>query len=196
MATQAPITKRERLLQSALVLFGENGIHNTSTASIAKHAGVANGTLFHHFDNKKTLIEALYISIKHDLSKYVLLTQADQALPIKQQAQCLWNLSIDWGIKNPAALVFCQQVTAENLLALPLRLAAMKQELAILENMLIAGQAQGKIANYPMDLMLEQCQSQVITSGLFFINNNALSADQLYRQSAFDMFWQAIAIHE
>lgn len=196
MTTKKITTKREKLLQSALLLFGENGIHNTSTASIAKHAGVANGTLFHHFDNKKTLIEALYISIKHELSQCVLLTEENQTLPIIQQAQCLWDLSIDWGIKNPSALIFCQQVTAENLLPLSLRLAAMKQELSILETMITTGQAQGKIANYPIDLMLEQCQSQVITSGLFFINNSVLNSDSSYRKSAFDMFWRAIAIHE
>lgn len=189
-------TKRDKLLNSALVLFSENGIHSSSTASIAKHAGVANGTLFHHFENKQTLIESLYVSIKHELSQSVLLTPEHQALSIKQQAQLLWNMSIDWGVNNPAAFIFCQQVTAENILPLSLRLAAMKQELSILETMIIAGQQQDYIAKYPMDLMLEQCQSQIIGSGLFFINNPLISSDIIYRQSAFDMFWRAITTDE
>ncbi len=196
MAVIQTISKREKLLHSALVLFGENGIHNTSTASIAKHAGVANGTLFHHFDSKQTLIEALYISIKHDLSQCILLTRDTQALPIKEQAKLLWDLSIDWGIKNPSSLIFCQKVSAENVLPLSLRLAAMKQELSILETIITTGQTQGVVANYPMDLMLEQCKSQIITSGLFFINNSLLYSDNVYKQSAFDMFWRAIAIND
>lgn len=196
MVNNKPLSKREQLLQSALTLFAEQGIHNTSTSSIAKHAKVANGTLFHHFENKQSLVQALYISIKQELSQCVILTEESKTLPIKQQAQCLWNLSIDWGIKNSSALIFCQQVATGNVLPRSLRLTAMKQELTILESMILVGQEQGVIANYPLDLILEQCQSQIITSGLFFINNSLVNEDSIYRQSAFDMFWQAIAVNE
>ncbi|MBW2185312.1 MAG: helix-turn-helix transcriptional regulator, partial [Deltaproteobacteria bacterium] len=42
------IEKRKQILGSALELFAEQGFRGTSTAEIAKHAGVATGTLFHH----------------------------------------------------------------------------------------------------------------------------------------------------
>lgn len=49
-----PMTdKRQAILETALRLFVDQGFHGTSTASIAKQAGVATGTLFHHFPTKK-----------------------------------------------------------------------------------------------------------------------------------------------
>ena len=188
------VSKRDKLLVSALTLFGSQGIHSTSTASIAKHAGVANGTLFHHFDNKLALVEALYISIKQTLSQSAVLSQDMQSMPIKQQANALWDIAIDWAISHPVQLLFGQQVTSENVLPLETRLNAMKQELSILEALILVGQSQQKIADFPIDLMIEQCQSQIICSGLFFINNPTLAQETKYRYSAFELFWRAIAV--
>lgn len=187
------VSKRDKLLNSALDLFSKNGIHSTSTASIAKHAEVATGTLFHHFDNKLALIEALYISIKQGLSQSAVITQDMLSMPMKQQASTLWNIAIDWAISNPTALIFCQQVASENALPLQTRLSAMKQELSVLEAMITAGQSNKEIIDFPLDLMIDQCQAQIITSGLFFINNKSYAADSVYRHSAFELFWRAIA---
>jgi len=188
------ITKRDKLLDSALLLFSDNGVHSTSTASIAKHAGVANGTLFHHFESKLALVEALYISIKHQLSQVAVLDEQLLAMPLKEQVSNLWNITIDWAIKNPKALIFCQQVATSNILPLSVRLKAMKQELSILEAMITLGQSQHEIIDFPIDLMIDQCQAQIITSGLFFISNDAYVNDETYRHSAFELFWRAIAI--
>ena len=54
------MTKREKILQTAMNLFIDKGIQSTSTALIAKEAGVATGTLFHHFKTKEELVHALY----------------------------------------------------------------------------------------------------------------------------------------
>jgi len=188
------ISKREKLLQSALILFSDNGVHSTSTASIAKHAGVANGTLFHHFESKLALVEALYISIKHQLSQVAVLDAHLVDLPLKQQVSKLWNMTIDWAIENPKALIFCQQVATSNILPLAVRLKAMKQELSILEAMITLGQSQEQIIDFPIDLMIDQCQAQIITSALFFISNEFYAQDKTYRDSAFELFWRAIAI--
>jgi len=51
--------KKEQLLSSALKLFVENGVGNTSTSAIAKEAGVAAGTLFLYFPTKQDLIHEL-----------------------------------------------------------------------------------------------------------------------------------------
>ena len=188
------LTKRDKLLNSALTLFSSQGIHSTSTASIAKHASVANGTLFHHFENKLALVEALYISIKQTLSQSVVLTAKLQSMPIKAQANALWDITLDWSINNPTQLLFCQQVATENVLPLQTRLQAMKQELSILETLITAGQAQNAIVDFPIELMIDQCQSQIICSSLFFINNPVLVADTNYRTSAFELFWRSIAV--
>lgn len=52
-------TKKEKILESALALFGKNGYNATSTSKIAKEAGVSEGLIFSHFKNKAGLLETI-----------------------------------------------------------------------------------------------------------------------------------------
>lgn len=57
--TQADLT-RQRLIRAALELFTAQGYHVTTTPLIAKRAGVAEGTIYRHFDSKQHLLNELY----------------------------------------------------------------------------------------------------------------------------------------
>ncbi len=61
--------KKRKILDSALKLFVEKGIDNTSTSLISKEAGVAAGTLYFYFENKVDLISELGTSIKEESLK-------------------------------------------------------------------------------------------------------------------------------
>ena len=54
-----PEQKRARLLEAARSLFAEHGYAATTTAQLAREAGVAEGTVFHHFPSKRALLEAV-----------------------------------------------------------------------------------------------------------------------------------------
>lgn len=60
--------KKQLILNAALKLFVEQGFHGTPTSKIAKEAGVANGTLFHHFKTKEDLIIGLYLHLKSGMN--------------------------------------------------------------------------------------------------------------------------------
>ena len=60
--------KRRQILDAALALCAEDGLQGAATARIAKAAGVANGTLFHHFPSKKVLIQCLYFYVHKNYS--------------------------------------------------------------------------------------------------------------------------------
>ncbi|MDX2362412.1 MAG: helix-turn-helix domain-containing protein [Crocinitomicaceae bacterium] len=51
--------KQENILNIALRLFAKNGYDATSTNKIAKAAGVSEGLIFRHFDNKEGLLNAI-----------------------------------------------------------------------------------------------------------------------------------------
>ena len=51
--------KKEKILKSALELFANEGVNATSTNKIAKSAGVSEGLIFRHFNNKKALLNAI-----------------------------------------------------------------------------------------------------------------------------------------
>jgi AcrR family transcriptional regulator len=50
------MTRKDAILKAATELFVENGYDATSTAKIAERAGVAQGTIFHHFGKKKNIL--------------------------------------------------------------------------------------------------------------------------------------------
>src|SRR5262245_65853314 len=51
--------RRSQLLAKALEIFAEQGFHGTPTRELAKHAGVSEALVFHHFPTKDALIRAL-----------------------------------------------------------------------------------------------------------------------------------------
>jgi len=88
--------KRNRILQAAMALFVEKGIQSTPTSLIAKEAGVATGTIFHHFKTKEDLVHALYNSIFDSILEYQekhFKADAD----VYERLRQMWHLDIQWG---------------------------------------------------------------------------------------------------
>jgi len=91
--------KKQLILDAALKLFVENGFHGTSTAEIAKTAGVATGTLFHYFKSKEILINCLYLHTKESMLMEVSGSYDDKK-SFKKNIKELWLKFIDFGINN------------------------------------------------------------------------------------------------
>lgn len=51
--------KQKSVLQASLKLFAEKGFNETTTSDIAKLAGVAEGTVYKHFNNKKNILNSI-----------------------------------------------------------------------------------------------------------------------------------------
>ena len=54
-----PSTRREQILEHAAALFGKKGYHATSISNIVKSAGIARGTFYLYFKNKRAIFEEL-----------------------------------------------------------------------------------------------------------------------------------------
>ena len=52
-------SKKEKIIETALKLFAEEGFNTTSTSRIAREAGVSEGLIFRHFKNKHGLLNAI-----------------------------------------------------------------------------------------------------------------------------------------
>lgn len=61
MPTQNTTDKREQLVNNALTLFYQKGIHAVGINEVLKVSGIAKKTLYHHFLGKNALIEACVI---------------------------------------------------------------------------------------------------------------------------------------
>lgn len=67
MASPAPPTARDRLLASAQRLFYGRGINATGIDTVLADAGVAKGSMYHHFDGKQGLVLAY---LRHELAQW------------------------------------------------------------------------------------------------------------------------------
>jgi TetR/AcrR family transcriptional repressor of multidrug resistance operon len=100
--------KRVAVLKSTLALIKEHGFHGTPMSMIAKHAGVAAGTIYHYFDSKEILIVELYIHVRDRLATAVLLND-DESMPYKDRFFNFMINQYNFYIENPDALIFLEQ---------------------------------------------------------------------------------------
>lgn len=96
--------KKEKILKSALELFANEGVNATSTSKIAKNAGVSEGLIFSHFNNKKGLLNAIIESaeekanalfadiLKQKDAKSVIKKTIDLPFLIKKSEYDYWKL--------------------------------------------------------------------------------------------------------
>jgi AcrR family transcriptional regulator len=69
MATQSERREATRaaIVKAAKRLFGERGFASTTIDNVATAAHVAKGAVYHHFETKETLFEAVFDEVSHDL---------------------------------------------------------------------------------------------------------------------------------
>lgn len=69
-ARDAAIT-RQRIVETAQSLFAERGYAETTTAQIARTAGLTDGALFHHFTDKKALFREVVIKLQTEVHRSI-----------------------------------------------------------------------------------------------------------------------------
>ncbi|WP_144210524.1 TetR/AcrR family transcriptional regulator [Shewanella donghaensis] len=187
--------KKQAILDSALHLFVEQGFHGTSTASIAKHAGVATGTLFHHFKSKDDLLNHLFISIKQEFADDItqaLSTMINTGKDLKTDAEYLWQQAINWALANPIKQRFFLQYSMSSDINSVTRDQAMNGILHFVVALIAKGQQQKIIADFPIALMLENCHGQYLAAIRYFTDNPQWGSDQSQRQASFELFWRSM----
>jgi TetR/AcrR family transcriptional repressor of multidrug resistance operon len=102
--------KRETVLNSTLALIKEHGFHGTPMSQIAKHAGVAAGTIYHYFESKEVLITELYVYVKDKMALSV--SQGDDdSKPYKERFFNMMINQFHFYVQNEDALVFLELYT-------------------------------------------------------------------------------------
>ncbi|MCL1056740.1 TetR/AcrR family transcriptional regulator [Shewanella gelidimarina] len=185
------IDKKQAILDTALTLFVSQGFYATSTASIAKTAGVATGTLFHHFASKDLLMNHLFISIKQEFASAIK-SQMSSKGDLKLDAEHLWQVAIDWAIAHPLKQEFFQQYSMSPSIASEIRQQAMNGILSFMGELIIQGQKLGILANFPLPLMLESCHGQYLAATRYFLDHPDRWKDVAHKQASFSMFWNAM----
>lgn len=101
MARPKSEDKKQALLEAATQAIAQSGIA-ASTAVIARNAGVAEGTLFRYFATKDELINTLYLHLKQDLCRSMIMELDRSITDAKTMTRFIWNSYINWGLNYPA----------------------------------------------------------------------------------------------
>jgi AcrR family transcriptional regulator len=91
----------QRLIRAALELFSTKGYHDTTTAQIAKKAGIAEGTIYRHFPSKQQLLNELYRAALRWAAKTV--EDASGATPRARLAAVAQEL-VEGAVRDPAVV--------------------------------------------------------------------------------------------
>ena len=138
--------KRDLIVQAALKVFAEHGLHGTPVPPIATEAGVGVGTLYRYFDSKEALINAVFQDSKHRLQER-LLSDLDLLHPSRSLFDNLWARLTAFAREEPEAFRFLEIQDHHNYLDAESR----HQEQALLiplGMMVIIGQRTGLLGNH------------------------------------------------
>lgn len=109
------VNKRDAILDAALELLIEKGVHNTPMSEIAKAAGTGMGTIYNYFPNKEILINEIYVGIKEQEKK--LFSEIDTNGPIKTRFENYLTTLIEFFMNHPSYFSFLQQLEASPIIS-------------------------------------------------------------------------------
>ena len=181
------MNKKEKLLETALRLFVENGIDLTPTAKIAAEAGVATGTLFHHFKNKEALVNSLYLKVKTGIADAI-----SQGLPeIEENRQILhhiWNNFISWSIDNPEQCQFNSQFCESPIITKDTKKQLAEETFRFLYEIFEKRKKRKITRDLPVDFLASIGSSLLVRSARYFIANPEAFKVPVIADEAFDAF--------
>lgn len=114
MARPLSPQKQAALLDAAVAIIAESGLSAT-TASIAKRAEVAVGTLFTYFPTKDQLLNEVYLKLKQDMSDLLVAGYPKEA-DFRTQILHIWRGYTEWALKNPEGKQVLRLLTVSDLL--------------------------------------------------------------------------------
>jgi AcrR family transcriptional regulator len=97
---------RDRLVQSALILFGQHGIDNTTLRDVVAHAGVSLGLVRTHFGSKQGLQNAINQYVFEQLEEFYTAAEGDGITSLGDLTSGRWALTS----QAPSILAYLRQV--------------------------------------------------------------------------------------
>lgn len=97
------LATRDRLIEAARDLFGRHGYDGTSIEAILRAAGIQRGALYHHFDSKRAVFDAVLDRVIADLAERVAVAARaapDPAASLRAGCSTWLHLALDPAIQR------------------------------------------------------------------------------------------------
>ena len=188
MARPKSDDRRSAIISAAIRVIAANGL-GAPTATIAKEAGVSNGSLFTYFETKADLFNQLYMELKAEMAAAAL-----DGLPIegdsRQQLFYMWRHWLRWATSCPekrrtlAYLDICDDIT-------PKSHRTARQRMGGIAKVLERSRETGPMRDAPLTFVVALMNSMADTTVDFMIRDPA-NAD-VHCMTAFDGMWRMLA---
>jgi AcrR family transcriptional regulator len=180
--------KRAAILRAATETIAEDGI-GASTASIAKAAAVAEGSLFRYFPDKDKLLNELYLELKLDVRR-AMIAGFPLTGSLRTHVQHIWNAYVSWGMESPAKRKAMAQLTVSERITGQSRqegLAGFEDATKAMQQLVAQGKLSGLPLSFASDLLLAMAETAMTAMA-----TNPAKAER-YRTAGFEAFWSAAA---
>jgi AcrR family transcriptional regulator len=180
--------RRAAVLAAAARVIAREGL-SASTASIAREAGVSNGSLFLYFDTKAVLLNELYVALKTEMA-----AAAVEGLPVgrdaREQLLHMWNRWVRWAVRAPekqralARLEVAEDITVESR-------RTVSSALSGVADLLERSRIHGPMRDAPLGFVV------TLTSAIADATIDAMIREpdqaEAHGRTAFDAIWRMLA---
>jgi AcrR family transcriptional regulator len=188
MARPRSDDKRNRIMAAAIRVIVNEGF-NAPTATIAKEAGVANGSLFTYFETKAELFNQLYLELKAGMAAAAL-KGLPEGVELRKQAFHLWSNWMDWAVSHPEKRRALAQLGVSDEITSASRAAAHKAMTGIAE-LLERVRANGPLRNAPMGFVVA-LMNALAEATMDFMFQDPANAKK-HCKVGFDALWRVLA---
>lgn len=189
MAKKPALSRKEQVELTALQLIKTHGIQGASMADISAGSGVAVGTIYHHFESREALIDALRLQMAEQLAQALSAGLAGKGSH-KDKVQGLWNNAYAFFAKNPLAASFMDQYLSSAQGASNAGLLKLKS-LSPIGDFLKDAIKQGKIRKVEAEWLFEWLLSSVLTTVRVGNNKNMTAIGKKSVDMGAEMCWAA-----
>lgn len=182
------MSKKQHIIEAALKLLSEKGVHNTPVSAIAKEAGTGMGTIYNYFADKDALINEIYVFIKKE-EESVFLSPASNH-PIKIEFEIYYESMISFFIQNADSFRFMEQLQASPIITTESKNVGYKAIEPVMQ-LLRKGQEEQIIKNIALDELLQLIRGSLL-SYLRWYFKEVRGIESKALQNQIIMVWDAI----
>lgn len=146
--TQADVAadRKKQILQAAVEVFAERGFHRTRVSDIAKRAGVAYGLIYHYFDSKDAVLNAVFESNWSVFTKVLQDLRDNPDLTASEKLSSVAALLIDALEVAPSIIqVIIQEISRSDRFVQSEKMSLFNDAFDVVHQMIRDGQAKGEL---------------------------------------------------